>query len=186
MDTSTQRNNNMNVLDLLMLSSEYIEDKEGVVITFANGKMAKQKNQQYLMLHGLLTGGLKENLLVSKILNEEIDDLLAFLPVDAVIEREFINELTSIVVCHVNSVATEAFELFNKEYNGDRKDFAIKFRNHKLFSLMTTLFKENNYESIEKAVVKRVIQDCRKLEMARAYVKNLGFTRELKLLEDDN
>lgn len=173
-------------LDEMFELAATTEDKEGWVVTFANGKMAKIKTDFYMAIHGLLTDGLKENLLVSKILNEEIDDLLAFLPVDAVAERDFINELTSVVVCHVNSIATEAFELFNKGYNGDRKEFAIKFRHHPLFSLMTTLFKENNYESIEKAVVKRVIHDCRKLEMAKAYVKSLGFNRELKLLEDDN
>ena len=176
----------MNVLELLMMSSEYIEDKEGVVITFSNGKMAKQKNLQYMMLHGLLSDGLKENKLVQKILNEEIDDVLAFIPVESVEERDFINELTGVVVTHVNALATEAFNTFNTEYKGDRKDFALKFRNHPMFNFMTTLFKENTYEYVEKAVVKKVIFECRKLEMARTYVKNLGFTRELKLLEDDN
>ena len=34
----------MKPLDLLLLSAEYIENKEGVVITFSNGKMAKQKH----------------------------------------------------------------------------------------------------------------------------------------------
>jgi len=33
----------MNILELLLLSGEFIENKEGVVITFSNGKMAKQK-----------------------------------------------------------------------------------------------------------------------------------------------
>lgn len=173
-------------LDELLKMSEEIENKEGWVVTFSNGKMAKIKTVHYMMLHGMLTDGLKENKLVDKILNEEIDDVLAFLPVDAVEEREFINELTSVVVTHVNALATEAFNTFNAEYKGDRKEFALKFRSHPLFSFMTTLFKENTYEYVEKAVVKKVIFDCRKLEMARAYVKNLGFTRELKLLEDDN
>jgi T4 RnlA family RNA ligase len=173
-------------LDEMFKMAGEIENKEGWVVTFANGKMAKVKTAWYMNLHGLLTDGLKENKLVSKILNEEIDDVLAFIPVDAVEEREFINELTAVIVAHVNSVATKVFNTFNAEYKGDRKEFALKFRSDPLFSFMTMLFKENTYEYVEKAVAKKVIFDCRKLEMARTYVKNLGFTRELKLLEDDN
>ena len=176
----------LHTLDEMFELAATTEDKEGWVVTFANGKMAKIKTDWYMSLHGLLTDGLKENLLVSKILNEEIDDLLAFLPVDAVAERDFINELTSVVVDHVNSVSSNVFAFFNEEYKGDRKEFAIKFRTHPWFSLSTTLFKENSYEAVEKAVVKRVIQDCRKLEMAKAYVKALGFNRELKLIDDDS
>jgi hypothetical protein len=173
----------MEAIDLIMLSSEYIEHKEGVVITFSNGKMAKQKNLQYMMLHGLLSDGLKEHKLVSKILNEEIDDVLSFIPVDATEERDFINELTEVMVSHVNKTATYCFDTFNKEFDGDRKAFVMKFKKDNHFHYMTRLFNENSYENIEEAVIKDVIFKCRKLEIARAYVKDLGFERELTFVD---
>lgn len=174
----------MDTLKLILLSSEFIENKEGVVITFDNGKMAKCKSDFYMSLHGLLTDGLQEHKLVSKILNEEIDDVLAFIPVDAIEEREYINGLTSVIINHVNNVATEAFNTFNAEYNGDRKSFAMKFKDHPLFNIMSTMFKTNSYESVEKSTTQKVIFDCRKLAMARRYIKSLGFNRVWQPLED--
>ena len=41
------------------------------------------------------------------------------------------------------------------------------------------------YEDVEKIVGERVQFDCRRLEMAKKYLRELGFTKELKLLEDD-
>ena len=108
----------MKPLDLLLLSAEYIENKEGVVITFSNGKMAKQKHQHYMLLHGILADGLKEHILISKILNEEIDDLLSFIPAENIEERLFIDEMTQIVVRDINHRASLVFNKFNDK---DRK-----------------------------------------------------------------
>ena len=176
----------MKPLDLLLLSAEYIENKEGVVITFSNGKMAKQKHQHYMLLHGILADGLKEHILISKILNEEIDDLLAFIPTENIEERLFIDEMTQIVVQDINHRASLVFNKFNDNFNGDKKEFALKFGKDPLFHFMTKLFGENSFETAEKAIINETIFKCRRLEMAKLYLKNLGFNRELKLLEDDN
>jgi hypothetical protein len=176
----------MKVLDLLMVSGEFIENKEGVVITFANGKMAKQKHNHYMLLHGLLSDGLKENHLVERIINEEIDDILSFLPADAVEERNYINELTRVVVEHVNHVATYCATTFNSEYTGDRKAFAMKFKNDRYFHFMTRLFNDTAYESLEAYIKRSVVQQCSKLERARSYLRELGFEIEIKFLDDSD
>ena len=176
----------MNVLELLLLSGEFIENKEGVVITFSNGKMAKQKNFFYMRLHGLMSEGLKENHLIQKILTETIDDITAFLPVEAVTEREFIEALTECVIGHVNNKAEEGFVFFNEQYNGDRKEFAITHKKHPLFSHMVVLFYENSVESIEKSIISRMLIDCYRYEAARTYLRKIGFEREFKLLESDD
>lgn len=176
----------MKPLDLLLLSSEYIEEKEGVVITFSNGKMAKQKHLHYMMLHGLLTDGLREHKLVAKVLNEEIDDVLAFIPVENTEERDFINELTDVVVKHVNHITTYCFDTFKANYTGDRKEFVMKFKGDTYFHYMTALFNENTYEYVEKRIAEDVMFKARRLEMAKKYLRELGFVRELKLIEDDN
>jgi hypothetical protein len=175
----------MNVLELLLLSGEFIENKEGTVITFSNGKLAKQKNLQYLLIHGLLSSGLKEHCLIKKILNDTVDDLIAVLPIDAVEERSFVDDVSRVITHHVNALATEAFEFFNKEYRGDRKEFSMKHKKHHLFHFMVRLFNDNNIEVVEKVLIDHVIFSCRRLEMARTYLRNLGFERELKFIEDD-
>jgi len=176
----------MNVLELLLLSGEFIENKEGVVVTFSNGKMAKCKNFFYMRIHGMLTEGLKENHLIQKILTETIDDIVAFLPIDAVTEREFIESLTECVIAYVNKTAEEGFEFFNTHYNGDRKEFAVTHRSHQLFGHMVVLFRENSIEAIEKSIIERMLVDCYRYEAARTYLRKIGFERELKLLESDD
>jgi len=44
----------MNVLELLLVSRDYIKNQEGEVITFEDCKIAKIKNVHYLQLHGLI------------------------------------------------------------------------------------------------------------------------------------
>lgn len=173
-------------LEELFEMSENIEDKEGWVVTFSNGKMAKIKTTWYMRLHHIMSFGLRENKLIERILNEEVDDLLAFIPVEAYEERDFINELTGVIIGHVNHIATQAYELFNSEFTGDRREFAIKYKKHSLFSFMIKLCVENTFEVVEKAVIDYVIFNTRRLKMAREYLKGLGFERELKLLEEDN
>ena len=174
------------ILDKLLDLATSVENKEGWVITFENGKMAKIKSRWYMNLHGILTDGLKEHKLINKILNEEIDDVLAFIPVENIEERDFIDELSAIVIKDVNHIASYCFNTFNDNFKGDKKDFAMKFKSDKHFHYMTKLFGENIYENIEKAVIDDIIFKCRRLELAKSYLKSLGFTRELKLLEDDN
>lgn len=185
----------LHTLDELLEMAQTVEDKEGWVVTFENGKMAKVKTKWYMELHGLLTDGLKEHKLVKKILEEEVDDLLSFIPVENTEERDFINELTGVVLDHVKDISNWCFDTFNKEFDGDRKTFAGKFTEkdekgkityHPYFHYMTKLIRDNTFENVEKYVAEDVMFKCRRLEMAKTYLRNLGFERELKLLEDDN
>ena len=184
-DVLTTDQEEIRSLDELFVEAETVENKEGWVITFANGKMAKIKGSWYLNIHGILENGLREHKLINKVLNEEIDDILAHIPVDAHAERDFINDLTEVIVGHVNEVATEAQKFFNDNFDGSRKDYAIKFRKHKLFSMTTVLFEENTYERIKDRVIRDVLRDTSRWERARNYLKDLGFERELRLIESD-
>jgi T4 RnlA family RNA ligase len=188
----------LHTLDELLEMAQNVQDKEGWVVTFENGKMAKVKTVWYMNLHGILTDGLKEHKLVRKILEEEIDDVLAFIPVENTEERDFINELTEVVVKHVNHIATYCYDSFNNSFDTDvdvndeeafskaRKSFVEKFRGDDYFHYMTRLFRDNSFERVEKAVAEDIIFKCRRLEIAKKYLRGLGFERELKLLEDDN
>ncbi len=176
----------LHTLDELLTMAETVENKEGWVITFENGKMAKIKTHWYLSLHSILTSGLQEHKLIEKILNEEIDDLLAFIPIENTEERDFINEMTTVLVEHVNHISSHCFKTFNDNFNNDRKAFVMNHKSDIYFHYMTKLFYENSFELLEKAIAADVIFKCRRLEMAKVYLKKLGFERELKIIEDDN
>ena len=67
-----------------------------------------------------------------------------------------------------------------------KKTFAREFKGEKqAFPYIMNFIKGRTYEDVEKFVAERVQFDCRRLEMAKAYLRKLGFTTELKLIEDD-
>lgn len=164
-------------LDVLLLSANYIEQTEGVVITFENGKMAKQKHRQYLEIHNILSDGLDEHKLIRKILNEEIDDVLSVLPTDALTERKYIDDVSKTIITHVNDIVDQAYTTFNENYNGDRGSFARKYIKHPLFHLMTAMFHLNTEEHMRELYTNTVIFKCRRLKLARTYLKDLGVDR---------
>lgn len=176
----------MTTLDLLMLSRHYIENKEGVVVSFTNGKMAKIKHDFYMNLHSILSDGLKENIIIGKVLDETIDDTIAAIPEENVDERSFIDDITEVVVKHVNTVATEVFNFVKENYKGDRKEFAMANKHDPRFHFMMKLTTTLDYEIVEKAIADDIAFKTRKLEKAKTFLRELGFTRELKVLEDDN
>ena len=121
----------MTVLDLLLLSKEYIEENEGLVVTFSNGKMAKIKNSWYMSLHGILTDGLKEHKIIARIIDETIDDVIAQIPPENTEERAFIDDITLVITKHINSIASAAEKAFNDSWTGNKKDLAMKFKSDK-------------------------------------------------------
>lgn len=60
------------------------EEREGDIIRFVDGHMIKVKNDWYVKLHKLMDDIRFEHKLISKILNNEIDDIVANLPEDEV------------------------------------------------------------------------------------------------------
>jgi len=173
-------------LDELLALKETVEDKEGWVITFKNGKMAKVKTNWYMNLHGILTDGLKEHKIIEKILDETIDDTIAMIPEENVEERDFIDGITEVIINHVNHIVSDAETKFKKSWNGNKKDLALEYKDDKgAFPYIMNFAKGNTIEEVEKNVSERVQFNCRRLEMAKTYLRCLGFTTELKLIEDD-
>ena len=176
----------MTSLNLLLLSTDCIEDKEGIVITFSNGKMAKIKNRQYLDLHSILTDGLKEHKIITRIVEGTIDDVIATLPVENTEERSFIDDIELVITKHINHTTAEAERKFLEVWDGNKKTLAIHYAQDKaLFPYIMNFGNGKSYEVVEGIVAERVQFECRRLEMAKKYLRKLGFTNELKLLEDD-
>jgi len=91
-----------------------------------------------------------------------------------------------LITKHINHITTEAEKKFKAVWNGNKKDIAVAYKDDKqLFPYIMKFADGRSYEEVETIVAERVQFNCRKLEMAKKYLRGLGFTRELKLLEDD-
>ena len=168
----------MTVLDLILLSREYIENQEGEVITFEDGQMAKVKNLHYLALHGLMgPDAFRENLLISTILRGEIDDVIsALVPGTKKDKIVTMNEKVS----HKFNDLVDTFiklrgEYFNK-YQENRKEFALAHKNNPLFgSVMKTL--NTSFRDVEKtaenAIKEYILRQCKTLGSAKEFVEGL-------------
>ena len=171
----------MKVLDLIILSRDYIENQEGEVITFEDNQMAKVKNLHYLSLHGLIgPDAFRENLLVKTILDENIDDVIsALVPGE---KRTRIETLTEKVQHHFDHLVVEfkslRGEYFNK-YNENRKEFALQYspsgkKPHELFSAVMRTLKGTSFKDVEKIaeaqVKEHILNRTNSLGNAKDYI----------------
>ncbi len=155
-------------LDDLIELSKITQDKEGWVVQFQNGKMAKIKTDWYRSLHGIFMDEInRENSLIKLIVNETIDDVLP--QIDAV-KREEIKELIDKVNNYIKGVSNEVDNLVSK-YNGSRKDFAITYIKHPLFPIaMGAINGKDKMDSIKN----RILVETKDLLRARKWIeKNL-------------
>ena len=116
----------------------------------------------------------RENDIIELILDNEIDDVLSQLdPEKDENKIKYIKNIIKIVSNWVNDKTEEVEELI-KKFNGDIKNFAIKYRKDKNFPLSMNVIKENKKDAFE-AVTGFLKWNTRKLEMARSFVKMKGF-----------
>ena len=161
-------------LDELLKVKDVIEGKEGWIIQFENGKMVKLKTPWYIDRHRLFTEDLnRENTLISLILDENIDDVIAQL--EEPTKKEEIEEVIDIVN-HQMNILSNQIDDFLKNYKGDRKDFALKFRKNPLFGIsMGIINGKDKMDSIKELLKKKT----KNLLSAREWLENARIDYEI-------
>jgi len=172
-------NGSTTFLDFMDLIKDNIVGVEGWVLTIIKDgkyKLGKTKTKWYMDLHHTLTDGLKEHILIDKILNEEIDDILSAIPEDNKEEREFINKITNITLEYFHETINKCIAIVKEEYDGDKKSFVAKYKgNKKLFSyLMATIACDSDIERLGEVVKNDILKQARKLEMAKTFLSDIG------------
>jgi T4 RnlA family RNA ligase len=120
-------------LDDILTAKDIVEGKEGWIVQFENGKMVKIKTSWYIDRHRLFTEDLnRENTLISLILDETIDDVIA--QIEEPTKKEEIEEIIDIVNNEMSILSNNIDKLMSN-YKGDRKDFAINYRKDPLFGV---------------------------------------------------
>lgn len=120
--------------DELLEKQETEEGIEGWIVTLADGQIIKVKTKQYFQLHGLTTEGTRENLLIQTIIEDRIDDVLSLIPDGE--KKQFMIDTVEKVQHKFNHLVVEYKILrgmFYNKYNEDRKEFAMKYKDHELF-----------------------------------------------------
>jgi len=177
--------------DFMMSQRETLTGQEGWVITCESGLMLKCKLVSYLQQHHIMTNiATKENEIIQFTLNEEIDDILASIPLDSVELREFIETISSGIVNHINKLTDLIFNkrktLFDTYPN--KKDYAQKTKEliePEYFTLMMRVYSKSDIEDIEKEVVEFVKRKTSKLNLAREYLAKIGINATFKDKKED-
>ena len=110
------------------------ENIEGWIVTLDDGQMIKVKTVWYFQMHGLTTEGTRENLLIETILEDRIDDVISLIPDGE--KKEFMINTIEKVQHKFNHLVVEYKKLrglYYNKFNENRKEFALKYKDHELF-----------------------------------------------------
>lgn len=125
----------INDLDKLIELNATQVDKEGSIVTcedeYGRDFFFKIKTPWYMSLHGLLTDDIyKENIIISNILDDKIDDILGQIPEDQIETHDRINKIIDIVKKSIDSKVTQienSYQVFI-DMGENKKEYALKYR----------------------------------------------------------
>jgi T4 RnlA family RNA ligase len=113
---------------------EQLENQEGYVLQFHNGDMVKAKTAWYRRLHRSVTF-LRERSIAELALNEELDDVKSMFR-EIGIDLAAVEEVESRVKAIMVSLTDQVEAVYQDGAALDRKSFAIRNKEHPLFSLI--------------------------------------------------
>jgi len=159
-------------LDELIELAKTVENIEGWVVEFEDGLLLKIKVLWYVNLHGLVEKISTENFLMQKIVENEIDDIVAELDIlDA--RRATIDNIVGSYNHYIIQKVKDVIE-FSQTYKGDRKKWAIEYRSHPLFPYAVKIIDIHDLSVKEEKLIdeikKYILKETRLLNKARAFI----------------
>jgi len=156
-------------LDEVIEASKIEKNIEGWVVQFMDDSLLKVKTDWYNSQEKCGKFELlQENKIIELILNEKIDDAVSKLEfgIDDDIRENvnlITNKLSTYIKCTINELNT-----LMKDFNGDRKEFALKYKKNKLFPLcMMKLKGIDEFEIVKNYILK----ETSRLELAKEFLK---------------
>jgi len=144
-------------VDAMFEQMETIKDFEGYVVQLANGIRVKQKSSWYLKMHVIMTA-LRERDIAKAVIDETLDDIKSMISAEGK-DLAPVIEIENRVVLGIENMRIETEQLVKQfESLETRKDIAMTYRDHSMFSLAMKLYdgKEPDYK---KTWVDRYLQD---------------------------
>jgi len=178
-------------LEELIELKDVVDGKEGWIVQFENGKMVKIKTKWYCDLHGLYTQDLnRENTLISLIIDEKIDDIIAQLGEDSN-KREEVDVLVDVINKYIQDYTVEVDKLLS-DWDATtgtefykKKHFALKWSKNKYFPVAIGVINGKDKLSLIKDKIKN---DTKNLMAARKWLSDRGWVKpeSIKNIEDED
>jgi T4 RnlA family RNA ligase len=153
-------------LDTMSQMKGVVQNVEGWIVEFSDFQKIKIKTDWYLSLHKTMTETCyREDYVISMILDNKIDDLLSLLDIgtDA---RNFVESVINIVNSKFRSLLNKVDEMVS-EYDGDKKEFSLKFHKEELFSVtIKVIGGGDKFQLLSEFIKKKTYR----LESARTWV----------------
>lgn len=154
--------------DKLMELSKTIKGIEGWVIW--NGKQdplgfRKIKTEWYLKLHHIISpNNLMPHFIIQTYLDDKIDDVISTIPIDNP-KRKYILEIVDKVRLKIKEISDELDKIKQTENSSDRKEIAIKYKEHPYFPLiMSFLYKDVDKQDIIISFLKKKLNSLKLAE----------------------
>jgi T4 RnlA family RNA ligase len=158
-------------LSELMEMVDTVEGIEGWIVNFKNGISAKIKTKWYLDRHKLFTSELnRENDIIRLILEDKIDDIISQLKLEDN-KRNFISNITDKINFWIEKSYNEIIDL-SKDWNGDRREFSIKNRNHPLFGISISYLSGSGEQNLRDMLKSKLKKDTLRLERAKSFLNS--------------
>lgn len=141
----------------ILSSLETMKDMEGYVIQFKNGDMVKIKCPWYVHLHRSITF-LRERDIARLALHEELDDVKGALR-EAGIDLQPVEEVETRLKGILTGIMDQVERMYCSGAEMSRKDFAIQFKEHPLFSLAMLRFTGRDLNLVEWYEKKRLNEE---------------------------
>lgn len=139
-----------------------LEDLEGFVVRFADGHMLKLKCHWYLQIHKAKEAILQDRNIVELILEENLDDIKAHLPVeDRDRLSQFENDFNKFIARIVDMTWIDISFYNSVRYGGDRKDFALNHAQKMNAYVRPIMFKNFGVETSKEKVRADVLNTVR-------------------------
>jgi RNA ligase len=178
-------------LEELIELKDVVDGKEGWIVQFENGKMVKIKTKWYCDLHGLYTQDLnRENTLISLIIDEKIDDIIAQLGEESN-KREEVDVLVDVINKYIQDYTVEVDKLLS-DWDATtgtefykKKHFALKWSKNKYFPVAIGVINGKDKLSLIKDKIKN---DTKNLMAARKWLSDRGWVKpeSIKNIEDED
>ena len=140
--------------DLISLKTS-LEGIEGWIVEFVDGQKVKIKTDWYHSLHRIFTDySNREDYLIDMILDEKIDDVLSVLDYGSE-NRNFVEKVLDTTNKKLLEISNEIDRVLST-YNGDKKLFALEYKDHKLFGIMTQIISGKDKMEVIKYFIKKV------------------------------
>ena len=155
-------------LEKMMTDQLNQKDTEGYVVKFTDGSIIKIKTLDYIQKHRLQSEGDSSKIVLQKILNEELDDILGVVHED---KKEKLLVYSNLLTNYVNHWVVFCYD--ESRNIQDRKPLAEKFVKHEFFGVIMQSINKSSIDEVKKLLITKLLSKYNREKKAQEFFKFL-------------